>query len=119
MGEFFAEGCGKGVEGVKQDTRASELLQEEDAEGGKEEVGGPNSESWGELAGFGECDPDIGEKVVSEDEEESEDNACAFAASPGGKPQGDTDEHEDKACEGIGESEVEFDLRGAYSGWVE
>ena len=117
-GEHLAEGCGDGVEEVKQEARPGELLEEEEAEGGEDEVGGPDSEGRRELAGFGEGDADVGEEVVGEDEEQGEDDAGALASALGGEAEGDADEHEDEAGEGIGEADVEFDAGGAGVGGV-
>ena len=50
---------------------------------------------------------------------ESEDDAGALASASGRKAEGDADEHEDDACEGIGEAEIEFDAGCACVGGVE
>ena len=119
VGEHPAEGCGDGVEEVNQETGSGELLQEENAEGGEDEIGGPDTEGWGELTGLGEGDADVGEEIVGEDEEQREDNANALATAPGRETEWDADEHEDDACEGIGEAEIEFDAGCACVGGVE
>ena len=103
---------------MNQETGPGELLQEENAEGGEDEIGGPDSEGRGELAGLGEGDADVGEEIVGEDEEQGEDDSGALS-SAGGEAEWDADEHEDDACEGIGEAEVEFDACGARVGGVE
>jgi hypothetical protein len=58
--EHPAEGCGDGVEEVNQEASSGELLQEENAEGSEDEIGGPDTEGRGELAGLGEGDADVG-----------------------------------------------------------
>ena len=53
MGEHFAEGCGDGGEEVEEKSCSGELLQEENAEGGEDKVGGPDTEDgerWPDLA---------------------------------------------------------------------
>ena len=67
----------KFIEEVNQETRTGELLQEENAEGGEDEIGGPDTEDWGELVGLGEGDADVGEEIVGEDEQKSEDDATS------------------------------------------
>jgi len=119
VGEHPAEGCGDGVEEVNQETGSGELLQEENAEGGEDEIGGPDTEDWGELAGLGKFDANVGDEIVGEDEEQRQDNANALATAPGREAEWDADEHEDDAGEGIGEAEVEFDTGGACVGGAE
>ena len=83
--EFLAEGCADGVEEVEQDASAGELLEQNEAEGGEDEVGGPDPEERRQLAGFCEGDADVGEEVVAKDEQQGEDKAGTLAAALGGR----------------------------------
>ena len=113
---FLPRAAPTASEEVEQDASAGELLEQDEAEGGEDEVGGPDAEEGRELAGLGEGDADDGEDVVGEDEQQGEDEAGAFAAAFGGEAEGHADEHEDEAGEGIGEAGVELDAGGADVG---
>ena len=86
---------------------AGDLLEEQEAGEGEEDVGAPDAEHGRELALASEGDAHGGEEVVDEDEAERGDEACSFAAALGGEAEGDADQHEDETGGGIGEAIME------------
>ena len=74
------EEAGEDVEGY---AAAGELLEQEDAGDGEDDVGAPDAEERGELALVGEGDADGGEEVVDEDEEDGDDEAGGLASALG------------------------------------
>ena len=118
-GDEFIEADADGGEDAECDAAARHLIEKDGAGGGEEEVGSPDAEEGGELAGLGEGYADQREEVVDEDQEDGEDEAGGFASALGGDAEGDADEHEDEAGEGVGEALVELDavearLRGRW-----
>ena len=96
VGEEFEDGAAAG-----------DLLEEEKAGEGEEDVGAPDAERGRELALAGEGDAHRGEEVVDEDEAEGCDEAGAFAAALGGEAEGDADQHKDETGGGVRRSGCE------------
>ena len=67
---------------------AGELLEQEDASDGEDDIGAPDAEERGELALVGEGYADGGEEVVDEDEQDGDDEAGGFAAALGAEAEG-------------------------------
>ncbi len=91
----------EGGEEFEGGAAAGDLLEEEKAGDGEEDVGAPDAERGRELALSREGDAHGGEEVVDEDEAEGGDEAGAFAAALGGEAERDADEHEDEAGGGV------------------
>ena len=97
------------AESERRYAAAAELPQQNETENSEDEIRCPHAQEGADLALPRERDAGEREEVVDEDQRDGGDEAGAFAAAPGGEPERNADQHEDKAGSREGEAFVELD----------
>ncbi len=123
-GLLFSQGLlasgAKPLEGIGEpdaDTRdqrqrqasCGELLQQNDAGNGKENVGAPHAKHRRQLALAGECHTDRRQEIVAEDQQDSQHEAGRLSAALGREPERHPDKHQNEAGARIREALVQLD----------